>query len=180
MLHFPYGAAQTSSIGEYWRKCGGFHFLSGNLVRSHTDDTNSKIVLISHSLYRINVRGATLNEILLRANVIYRGKLTFSWWYLFWPSNPVRSHSDDVSSEIVLISHSLYRMNIRGAIFNEILHRANVVYTSLSPIWYHLTRQRWLLRGRSSIGGSNTLCPSTCGLFSLGLCPGFQSAYCNL
>ena len=54
--------------------------------------------------------------------------MTSRWplWYHFWRENLARSHSDDISSEIVLISHCLYRMNVRGAVLNEILHYVNV------------------------------------------------------
>ena len=60
----------------------------------------------------MNVRGAILNEILHCVNVVYKGILTSTWWYHFWRGNLARSHSDDISSEIVLISHCLYRMNV--------------------------------------------------------------------
>ena len=89
-----------------------YHFSRENLARSHSDDISSEIVLISHCLYRMNVRGAVLNEILHCVNIIYRGRLTSTWWYHFWRGNLARSHSDDISSENVLISHCLYRMNV--------------------------------------------------------------------
>jgi len=37
-------------------------------------------------------------------NVVYRGKLTSTRWYHFWRGNLARSHFDDISSAIVLIS----------------------------------------------------------------------------
>ena len=120
-----------------------YHFSRENLARSHSNDISSEIVLISHCLYRMNVRGAVLNEILHCVNIIYRGRLTSTWWYHFWRENLARSHSDDISSEIVLISHCLYRMNVRGAVLNEILHCVNVIYRGrlTSTWWYHFWRE---------------------------------------
>ena len=103
-----------------------YHFSRENLARSHSNDISSEIVLISHCLYRMNVRGAVLNEILHCVNIIYRGRLTSTWWYHFWRENLARSHSDDISSEIVLISHSLHSLNVRGAVLHEILHQVYV------------------------------------------------------
>jgi len=58
--------------------------ISSDIVaRGHSNDISSEIVLISHFLHSLNVRGAVLHEILHQVYVAERGKLRCTQWSHF-------------------------------------------------------------------------------------------------